>query len=68
MHHNNLKCWKIVDDFYYIQKTVCSMKEDLGCGMWANFGPLVQNFRIWFKIKSNRYNIKRNGFYDPLNL
>ena len=30
MHHNNLKCGEIVDDFCYIPKSFCSMKEDLG--------------------------------------
>ena len=44
MHHNNLNCGEIVDDFCYIPKSFCSMKEDLGAG--ANFGPLNQNFRI----------------------
>ena len=33
MQHNDLKCWEIVDDFCYIPKTVCSMKEDLGEGL-----------------------------------
>ena len=49
MNHNNLKYRKIADDFCYIQKSLCSMKEDFfwgggGGGGWgANFGPLVQN-------------------------
>ena len=60
MHHNDLKCWEIVDDFYYIQKTVCSVKEDFGWGMWANCGPLVKKIRIWAVMKSNGHNITRN--------
>ena len=32
--------------------------------MWANFGPLVQNFKIWAEMKSNGHDITRNGFYD----
>ena len=64
MHHNNLKCKEIVDDFCYIRKSFCSMKEDyLGWG--ANFGPLFQNFRIWAEMKSNGHNITSNGFYYP---
>ena len=43
MQHNDLKCGEIVDDFCKIPKAVCSMKEDWG----ANFGPFVQNLRIW---------------------
>ena len=32
MHHNDLNCGEIVDDFWYIEKLSCSMKEDLGGG------------------------------------
>ena len=33
MHHNNLKYGEIVDDFWYIPKSFCSMKEDGGGGL-----------------------------------
>ena len=60
------KMWReIIEDIYYTPKTFCSMKEDWG--MWANFGPLVLNFRIWAEMKSNGHDITRNGFYDPEN-
>ena len=42
MHHNNLKCREIVDDFCYIPKSFCSMKEDFfffgggGLKFWAS--------------------------------
>ena len=62
MHHNNPKYVEIVDDFCYIPKSFCSIKEDLG---GVNFGPLVQNFRMLDEMKSHGHNITRNGFYDP---
>ena len=44
MHHNNLKCGEIVDNFCYIPKSYCSIKNRIGGGaMLASFGPLVQN-------------------------
>ena len=46
MHHNDLKCGEIVDNFCYIPKSFnfCSIKKRMGGGaMLANFGPLVQN-------------------------
>ena len=58
MHHNNIKCGEIVDDFCYIPTSFCFMKEDRG----ANFWPLVQNFRIWAEMKSNGHNNTKN---DP---
>ena len=33
MHYNDLKCGKIIDDFCYIPKSFCSMKEDGGYGL-----------------------------------
>ena len=42
MHHNDLKCGEIVDNFCYIPKSSCSIKKRMGA-MLANFGPLVQN-------------------------
>ena len=36
-----------------------------GGAIWAYFGHLVQNIRIWALMKSNGHNINRNGFYDP---
>ena len=42
MHHNDLKCGEIVDNFFYIPKSFCSIKTGLGA-MLASFGPLVQN-------------------------
>ena len=63
MQHNGLKCGEIVDDFCYIPKTVCSMKEDLGVGFGLILGLM---FRISeYGIISHGYNITRNGFYDP---
>ena len=66
MHHNDIKCGEIVDDSCYIPKLFCSLKEDLflfsffflggGGGegaTLANFGLLVQKFRIWAVMKSN---------------
>ena len=41
MHHNDLKCGKIVDNFY-IPKSFCSIKKKMGA-MLANVGPFVQN-------------------------
>ena len=43
MHHNDLKCLEIVDDFCYIPKLFCSIKKRRGGAMLANFEPLVQN-------------------------
>ena len=65
MHHNNLKYGEIVDDFCYIPKSFCSMMEDFFFGGGANFGPFVQNFRIWAEMKSYGHNITINGFHDP---
>ena len=62
MHHNNLKCREIVDDFCYIPKSFCSMEEDFFLGGGLNFGLL---FRIWAIMKSYGHNITRNGSYDP---
>ena len=42
MHHNDLKCEEIVDNFCYIPKSFCSIKNRIG-RMLASFGPLVQN-------------------------
>ena len=42
MHHNDIKCGEIVDNFCYIPKSFCSNKKRI----WGNvgyFGPLVQN-------------------------
>ena len=37
IHHNNLKYGEIVDDFCYIPKSFCSMKEDWGGALiWAS--------------------------------
>ena len=46
---------------FHLSHFIYSMKEDLG----DNFGPLVQNFRIWAEMKSYGHNITRNGFYYP---
>ena len=45
MHHNDLKCGEIVDNYlYYIPKSFCSIKKRMGGGaMLANFRPLVKN-------------------------
>ena len=47
MHHNDLKCGEIVDNFCYIPKSFCSIKNRIWWGgggiMSASFGPLVQN-------------------------
>ena len=45
MHHNDLKCGDIVDNFCCIPKSFCSIKNKIGGGgaMLASFGPLVQN-------------------------
>ena len=45
MHHNDLKCGEIVDNFSYIPKSFCSIKNRNwgGGAMLASFGPLVQN-------------------------
>ena len=56
MHHNNQKYGEIVDDFCYIPKSFCSIKEDWG---WLILGLL---FRI--TEYGPRCNITRNGFYD----
>ena len=71
MHCNDLKYGDIVD-FCYITKSFCFMKVKfcflgffLGGTMWAYFGPLVQKIRMWAVMKSNGYNITRNGYYDP---
>ena len=61
MHHNDLKCGEIVDNFCYIPKSFCSIKKRMGA-MLANFGLF---FRIWSKMKSNGHNSTRNGFGDP---
>ena len=38
MHHNDLKCREIVDDFCYIQNSFVLGKSILG--LWANLGLL----------------------------
>ena len=46
MHHNDLKCGEIVDNFCYIPKSFCSFKNRMGGGggaMLASFWPFVQN-------------------------
>ena len=43
MYHNDLKCGEIVDNFCYIPKSFCSIKNRIGGAMLASFGPLVQN-------------------------
>ena len=60
MHHNDLKCGEIVDNFFYIQKSLFYLEEDGGC--WLILGLL---FRIWAEMKSNGHNSTRNGFCDP---
>ena len=30
MHHNDLKCWEIVDNLCYIPKSFCSIKKRMG--------------------------------------
>ena len=62
---NDQKCGEIVDDFFYIPKTFCSMKDDFWA-MRAYFMPLVQNFRIWAEMKSNGHHITRNWFNVPI--
>ena len=32
MHHNDLKCGEIVDNFCYIPKSFCSIKNRIGGG------------------------------------
>ena len=43
MHHNDLKCGEIVDNFCYIPKSFFSIKNRIGGALLASFGPLVQN-------------------------
>ena len=43
MHHNDLKCGEMVDNFCYIPKSFCSIKNRIVGAMLASFGPLVQN-------------------------
>ena len=62
MHHNNLKYGDIDDDFCYIPKSFCTMKEG---GGGANFGPLVQNFRIWAEMKSFGHYISKMDSMTP---
>ena len=62
MHHNDLKCGEIVDNFCYIPKSFCSIKTGWGGGQcWLVLGLL---FRIWAELKSNGHSSTRNGFYD----
>ena len=63
MHHNDLKCCEIVDNFCYMPKSFCSIKNRIGGGgqCWLVLGLL---FRIWPELKSNGHNSSRNGFYD----
>ena len=42
MHHNDLKCGEIVDNFCYISKSFCSIKNRMGA-MLASFWPFVQD-------------------------
>ena len=46
MHHNDLKCGEIDDNFCYIPKSFCSIKNRIGGGgqCWLVLGLL---FRIW---------------------
>ena len=44
MHHNDLNCGQIVDNFCYIPIShFVLLKTWLGGAMLASFGPLVQN-------------------------
>ena len=43
MHHNDLKCGEIVDNFCYIPSHFVQLKTGWGGAMLASFGPLVQN-------------------------
>ena len=60
MHNNDLKCGEIVDNFCYIPKSFCSIKNRRG-QCWLVLGLL---FRISAGLKSNGHNSTRNGFYD----
>ena len=60
MHHNDLKCGEIVDNFCYIPKSFFLLKQD-GGQCWLVLGLL---FRIWAELKSNGHNSTRNRFYD----
>ena len=62
MNHNDLKCGEIVDNFYYISKSFCSIKKRMEGQCWLILGLL---FRIWAEMKSNGHNNTRNGFCDP---
>ena len=62
MHHNDLKCGEFVDNFCYIPKSFCSIKNRIGGGQcWLVLGLL---FRIWVELVSSGHNSTRNGFYD----
>ena len=63
MHHNDLKSGEIVDNFCYIPKSFCSIKNRIGEGgqCWLVLSLL---FRIWAELKSNGHNSTRNGLYD----
>ena len=64
MHHNDLKCGEIVDDFCYIPKSFCSMKDDffLGVQCWLIVGLM---FRIWAEMKRNGHNSTINRLHGP---
>ena len=63
MHHNDLKCGEIVDNFCNIPKSFCSIRKGWGGGQcWLIFGLLL---RIWAEMKSNGHNSTKNGFCDP---
>ena len=62
MHHNDLKCEEIVDNFCYIPKSFCSIKNRIGGGaMLASFGPPVQNMGCW-----NRMDITYSHILPPV--
>ena len=53
MHHNDLKCGEIVDNFCYIPKSFCSIKNRIGGGnvgwFWASYSE--------YGLSSNRMDI-----------
>ena len=51
MHHNDLKCGELVNNFCYIPKSFCSFKNRRGGGggqCWLVLGLL---FRIWALVE-----------------